>query len=164
MHLFGGIYADLDLVPLSPVHQHLPILSASSPPPIHFAYVGHMSGDDFEHSIPNAFMASIPAGHPFWLKPLHFVQENLNSETHKYPEALTGPVALKSCVKAWEMEKEARLADNIFDELTVLENGRVCSLKFISPSVNHHLDLSLQLVGLPFHRPGELLTEPFHSK
>jgi mannosyltransferase OCH1-like enzyme len=134
MHLFGGIYADLDLVPLSPVHQHLPILSARSPPPIHFAYVGHMSGNDFEHSIPNAFMASIPAGHPFWLKPLHFIQENLNSKTHNYPEALTGPVALKSCVNTWEVEREARLADGVFDELTVLENGKVRSLKFTSHS------------------------------
>lgn len=136
MHAFGGIYADLDLVPLSPLPQHLPIFSSSTPPSIHVAYVGHMSNDEFEHSIPNAFMASVPAGHPFWLKPLHFVQDNLSDESHTYPEALTGPMALRTCVKKWEKEKEERFAGGVFDELTVLENGKVRN-----PNIHRYIGL-----------------------
>ncbi|KAG8760462.1 hypothetical protein FRC14_003019 [Serendipita sp. 396] len=126
MHRFGGIYADLDLVPLSPIPEHLPVLIRTDPPPIHIAYVGHMSGDEFEHSIPNAFMASVPAGHPFWLKPLHFIQQHQGSEKYnRQPEALTGPVALRTCVKQWEAERDRRHGDGKFDEVAILENGKI---------------------------------------
>lgn len=126
MHRFGGVYADLDLVPLSPLSRHLPALSNQTAPPVHIAYVGHMSGDDFQHSIPNAFMASTPAGHPFWLKPLQFVRQHLKSEAYNnHPEALTGPIALRTCVKQWQVESIDRHSEGVFDELTVLENGKV---------------------------------------
>ncbi|KIM33666.1 glycosyltransferase family 32 protein [Serendipita vermifera MAFF 305830] len=126
MHRFGGVYADLDLIPLQALSKHLPVLVSSAPPPIRLAYVGHMSGDEFEHSIPNAFMAATPTGHPFWLKPLEFIRDHMGE--HKYnkqPEELTGPVALRRCVKNWEAERDARHGQGVFDEVVVLENGKI---------------------------------------
>lgn len=74
MHRFGGIYADLDLVPLGRIQDHLPFLSHRTPGPVSMAYVGHMGEDSYEHSIPNAFMASSAPGHPFWFVPLDYVK------------------------------------------------------------------------------------------
>lgn len=43
MHRFGGVYADLDLVPLSPLQDHLPILHRDrSSDPNATAYLGYM--------------------------------------------------------------------------------------------------------------------------
>ena len=41
--------------------------------------LGRMGPDtNFEHSIPNAFMASIP-GHPFWIKVLESITERFEN-------------------------------------------------------------------------------------
>ncbi|KAG8830026.1 Chitin synthase, class 2 [Serendipita sp. 399] len=142
MHRFGGIYADLDLVPLSPISQHLPVFLSTARPPVHIAYVGHMSGDEFEHSIPNAFMASIPAGHPFWKKPLHFVQQHIGSEKYnRQPEALTGPVALRTCVKQWESERDQRHGEGNFDQVAVLENGKIYPFSWWDSPFKDQLDI-----------------------
>ena len=126
MHRFGGVYADLDLLPLQSLSKHLPVLTSTTTPPIRLAYVGHMSGDDFEHSIPNAFMASTPPGHPFWLKPLEFIREHMGeTKYNKQPEELTGPVALRRCVKVWQAGRDTRHGEGVFDEVVVLENGKV---------------------------------------
>jgi mannosyltransferase OCH1-like enzyme len=99
------------------------------------AFVGHMSKDSFEHSIPNAFMASTPAGHPFWLKPLEFIQEHIGSSAYNtHPEELTGPVALRTCVKDWEKGSLNRYADGVFDRVEVLENGKVSRRYLVSLS------------------------------
>jgi hypothetical protein len=66
--------------------------------------VGRMGGDnDFEHSLPNAVMAS-KAGQAFWLLAIAFASERL-AEFHLRkgaqdirPEWLTGPILLKDVV------------------------------------------------------------------
>ncbi|CAG8740873.1 1221_t:CDS:2, partial [Acaulospora colombiana] len=149
MHAFGGVYADLDLVPLQPLTKHIPMLADASHSPMKLAFVGHMSDDNFQHSIPNAFMASTTPGHPFWLKPLEFIQEHISSRAYNaHPEELTGPVALRSCVKEWEKDSLQRYADGVFDRVEVLENGKVCESFFSpEPSDVFALDISIQLVG-----------------
>lgn len=97
MHRFGGIYADLDLVPLRRLSEQLPFLGHKTSGPVSMAYVGHMGNDDFEHSIPNAFMASSAPYHPFWMEPLEYVRAHRSDEAYNtQPEGLTGPVALCS--------------------------------------------------------------------
>ena len=63
------------------------------------AFLGRMgTDDDSEHSIPNAWMASMP-GHPFWLLPLERIQAKLKEGGE--PEYLTGPVALQIEAQAY---------------------------------------------------------------
>jgi mannosyltransferase OCH1-like enzyme len=148
MHRFGGIYADLDLVPLSPIPEHLPGFTPSSTlnvtsttnsnetsKPIRTAYVGRMSKDtNFAHSIPNAFMATTAPGHAFWIRPMEFIQEHMNEdEYNRQPEALTGPVALRTCVLSWleEEDRQNRYGEGIFDVVKVLEEGRVSLFTWI---------------------------------
>ncbi|PVG04370.1 hypothetical protein CPB86DRAFT_214062 [Serendipita vermifera] len=138
MHAFGGVYADLDLIPLQPLTKHIPMLADATHTPMKLAFVGHMSDDNFEHSIPNAFMASASAGHPFWLKPLEFIQEHLSSPAYRaHPEALTGPVALRTCVKEWEKNSLQRYADGVFDRVEVLENGKIYPFSWSDAPFQH---------------------------
>lgn len=121
MHRFGGIYADLDLVPLRRLSEQLPFLGHKTSGPVSMAYVGHMGNDDFEHSIPNAFMASSAPYHPFWMEPLEYVRAHRSDEAYNtQPEGLTGPVALRACVKDWEGKRAKRLDAGEFAEITVL--------------------------------------------
>ena len=71
MQQFGGMYADLDLVALSSLPKHLPILKHKTPPPVPIVYLGLMGDENYEH--PNAFMVSTTPGHLVRLKPLEFV-------------------------------------------------------------------------------------------
>ena len=67
LHKFGGVYADLDFESIKPMDDYLKDKQL---------VLGRMGHDNnFEHSIPNAVMASIP-GHPFWLQVLDFVVLN----------------------------------------------------------------------------------------
>ncbi|CAG7849594.1 SubName: Full=Uncharacterized protein {ECO:0000313/EMBL:CCA69343.1} [Serendipita indica DSM 11827] len=128
MHRFGGIYADLDLVPLANLDVHLAAFYGPADA-IPKAYVGHMGKDNFEHSIPNAFMASTGRLHPFWLRPLDFVAKH--AEEGQYtatPEALTGPVALRTCVNEWE--RGATADERSRGHLEVLENGKIYPLNW----------------------------------
>ena len=126
MHRFGGVYADLDLIPLSSITEHLPVFESVTPPPMRIAYVGRMSKDSFAHSIPNAFMASTSAGHPFWLRPLVFVRSNISLwRYNRQPEELTGPVALKNCVDEWQVQNDERNGAGVYDEVRVIEAGKV---------------------------------------
>ncbi|KIM27192.1 glycosyltransferase family 32 protein [Serendipita vermifera MAFF 305830] len=126
MHRFGGIYADLDLVPVGHLPDHLPFLKYRTPGQISMAYLGHMGEDSYEHSIPNAFMASSGLYHPFWLQPLEYVKMHWNDERYnKQPEELTGPVALRACVKEWEKGQQKRQDAGEFAEITVLSNEKI---------------------------------------
>ena len=59
-----GMYADLDFEALKKVEELLVG---------HKVYLAAMGTDeDFEHGLPNAWMASVP-GHPFWLFCLQLV-------------------------------------------------------------------------------------------
>ena len=126
MHQFGGIYADLDMIVLRGLPDVLPFLSHRTPGPVSMAYLGHMGQDTHEHSIPNAFMASSAPGHPFWLRPLEYVKAHQMDEEYKrQPEYLTGPVALRACVKEWQGEVLKRLDAGEFAEVAVLPNDKV---------------------------------------
>jgi mannosyltransferase OCH1-like enzyme len=126
MHRFGGVYADLDLIPLSSLSQHLPVLNSTVPAPMRIAWVGRMSDEKFEHSIPNAWMASTSPGHPFWLRPLAFVRDNIfKRKYNRAPEGLTGPVALKTCVDTWQEDVDIRNGLGEYDEVRVIENAKV---------------------------------------
>ena len=70
------------------------LLSAKAQRKAFFGRMGAESG--FQHSIPNAWMASTP-GHPFWVLPLESCQNNIWSG--RMPEMLTGPVALYDSIK-----------------------------------------------------------------
>ena len=70
---------------LSPVPS--PILTPRT------AFLARMGTDDSKkHSIPNAWMASMPA-HPFWLLPLDIIASG-RKPYGDWPEAVTGPDAL----------------------------------------------------------------------
>jgi mannosyltransferase OCH1-like enzyme len=126
MYHFGGVYADLDLVPLGTLSDHIPILNHDTAPPMPIAYLGHMGDDNYAHSIPNAFMVSTTPGHPFWLGPLEFIKEHLfEDEYNAQPEGLTGPVALRTCYRQWEAAREEREGEGHFAEVRVLSNEKV---------------------------------------
>lgn len=66
------------------------------------AFLGRMGTDDnFEHSIPNAWMGSTP-GHPFWVLPLESCAANVGNGAR--PEMITGPVALYDQVRVYRDE------------------------------------------------------------
>lgn len=86
LYQFGGIYADLDtecLLPLDSITRESGVI------------LGRMGPNpSFEHSIPNALMASEPR-HEFWLlvMSLLFDPQKITSDR---PEYITGPVLLKT--------------------------------------------------------------------
>lgn len=98
MYLYGGMYADMDMECLRSVEPLLQgqqlVLARMGPNP------------DLEHSIPNAWFASVP-GHPFWLQLLYqinrdglaFISWGTPADEWPKPEWLTGPIALK---RAWD--------------------------------------------------------------
>jgi hypothetical protein len=64
-------------------------------------FVGQMGTDtNFEHSIPNAWMAS-PPGHPFYHFMLRWATAKITSgdKLDSRPEAVTGPIALRSGIE-----------------------------------------------------------------
>ncbi len=68
LHHYGGVYVDLDFESIRPMDQYLEGK---------LLVLGRMGNEStFRHSIPNAFMASVP-GHTFWIKVLEQIQENL---------------------------------------------------------------------------------------
>jgi mannosyltransferase OCH1-like enzyme len=106
MHAFGGIYVDLDTDSIESLehtfHSSAPATNFST-----IAYLAQMGTDtSFEHSIPNAFMASTP-NHPFWpyLVQLSqiYAEAQLSSFASKVwdPEWVTGPVVLKKAVETY---------------------------------------------------------------
>ena len=67
LHHYGGVYVDLDFESINPMGGYLKGKQL---------VLGRMGSDvHFYHSIPNAFMASVP-GHPFWIKVLEYISEN----------------------------------------------------------------------------------------
>lgn len=139
MHRFGGVYADLDLVALGPLQEHIPILTHHKPPPIPIAYLGHMGDDNYAHSIPNAFMVSTTPEHPFWLRPLDFIKvHQLDEAYNAQPEGLTGPVALRTCYQEWVKEREVREGENEYAEVRVLPNERIYPFSWYDSPLAHH--------------------------
>ncbi|KAK9242831.1 nucleotide-diphospho-sugar transferase [Lipomyces tetrasporus] len=118
MYVYGGIYADLDVECLRPADELFESYNVTTVPYATSydetypsisnthqqkrAFFGRMgTEDDFEHSIPNAWMASTP-GHPFFLLTLESVAETLKGgSSYSSAEDLTGPLALKNNIELY---------------------------------------------------------------
>ncbi|KAK9234257.1 nucleotide-diphospho-sugar transferase [Lipomyces kononenkoae] len=119
MYIYGGVYADLDVECLRPAAELFEDYNVTTAPhkstlegahhiqsngqPQRTAFFGRMGTDvSFEHSIPNAWMASTP-GHPFFLLSLDKVVSNLKGEIAGWvtAEMLTGPIALRTYINLY---------------------------------------------------------------
>jgi hypothetical protein len=91
MHLYGGLYADLDMDPLRTTEELLSTIDLNPNKPN--AILGYMGVHyTFRHNVPNAWMISTP-GHPFWLFCIAKIMQ-LTSQGYNGAERLTGPVML----------------------------------------------------------------------
>mmetsp|Transcript_10020 Transcript_10020/g.30613 ORF Transcript_10020/g.30613 Transcript_10020/m.30613 type:complete len:409 (+) Transcript_10020:220-1446(+) len=93
MHLFGGVYADMDVASFAPLEvffeENEDACENSG------VITGHMGVDDGTDSVPNAFLMS-EAGHPLW----RFCIETAPTYAIAV-EARYGPIHLKRCIKAF---------------------------------------------------------------
>jgi FkbM family methyltransferase len=98
LYAFGGIYADLDVYCLKSLDS---IVGQKA------VVLGRMGADpDFEHSVPNAVMASCPR-HPFWLLVIAKMIEAQAKYPAGRPEYLTGPIVLKSALDQYANQSES---------------------------------------------------------
>lgn len=92
----GGFYADMDVEFLRPIDDLIGNASG--------VFLGSMGVNPaFEHSIPNATMASSP-GEEFWLLTMALMMEQSSSR----PEYVTGPVMLKRAYDMYMGEYDTR--------------------------------------------------------
>jgi hypothetical protein len=133
LHSYGGFYADMDsecLRPLDGMRDTGDVL------------VGRMGRDrSFEHSIPNAIMASKPK-QGFWLLAIAFAVDRLRQSQERKdtrPEWLTGPVLLKDAVDFYvsHSPKETldcilRLCPELLADAATSDFG---TIKILPPSV-----------------------------
>jgi inositol phosphorylceramide mannosyltransferase catalytic subunit len=96
LYSYGGFYSDMDSECIRPLDDLRDIGDV---------LVGRMGKNvDFEHSIPNATMASKPR-QVFWLLTIALLTERFNEATRKAsvdemgPEELTGPILLKTAAE-----------------------------------------------------------------
>ncbi len=126
LYVYGGFYADMDsecLRPLESMREMGDVL------------VGRMGNDsDFEHSIPNAIMAS-KAGQALWLLAIALAAERLE-EFHLRkgakdirPEWLTGPILLKDAVDFYSSHTAAEVRQRVSKALPELE-GEIAKSDF----------------------------------
>ena len=125
---FGGLYADIDTECLRPV-----VPSAASGAVV----LCRMGGNpDFEHSIPNAVMAS----HPFQVFWLFAIKRMVDAATLRRsvpvgPEVLTGPVLLKQAHDAFvALDRTAMMAE-IAPLLPLLSERQRQRLRYARPTV-----------------------------
>jgi hypothetical protein len=107
LYRYGGFYADMDsecLRPLEGMRDMGDVL------------VGRMGRDrDFEHSIPNAIMAS-KSRQAFWLLTIAFAIDRLQQSAGKSdtrPEWFTGPILLKDAVDFYMSHTDQEISDFI---------------------------------------------------
>lgn len=90
MHLWGGVYADLDYVCLKSFDSLIVQVRELAVPLLpHNRY----------YQIHNALLVSVP-GHPFWLKCAEQAVEYLNHSYHPKVEWLAGPFRLQETLRA----------------------------------------------------------------
>lgn len=101
LYRFGGFYADLDTECLKPLD---PVLDVTAE-----VILGRMGYDmNFEHSLPNAVMASKPRAE-FWLLVFSLM---MSSNPGQRPEYTTGPVMLKTAVDLYTREYREDVVQN----------------------------------------------------
>jgi mannosyltransferase OCH1-like enzyme len=107
LYLYGGFYADMDSECLRPLEQMRDMGDV---------LLGRMGRDpSFEHSIPNAIMAS-KARQSFWLLAIAFAVDRLDQSlrrTESRPEWLTGPVLLKDTVDFYVSHSRRQVCDTV---------------------------------------------------
>ncbi|PHH89809.1 hypothetical protein CDD83_5215 [Cordyceps sp. RAO-2017] len=151
MYMYGGVYADLDtecLRPTEELQKRYNVLfdGPNARPSMDTAMFGRM-GDDpsFEHSIPNAWMASTP-GHPFFLVYLQTFVERAKPMADKKrtsawaaAEHVTGPVVLRQAIAEYEAAK-VRAGNSLSGEVVSMAHD----LPFATTQMKDH-----QVVLLP---------------
>ena len=158
---FGGLYADMDsecLKPLKLTHRKEAVL------------LGRMGCDTgFEHSVPNALMASRPR-QAFWLLVIQRMLDasidslTAESEPGAGPEELTGPILLKRSFDEYETLSQTALVARIspvlrllsneqkrvqFSDVTLLDRNSWYPLDWTNPfhkQLRNHLDRSARLL------------------
>ncbi|SRR6266851_848614 len=118
LYVYGGFYADMDSECLRPLESMRGMGDV---------LVGRMGYDnDFEHSIPNAIMASRPK-QAIWLLAVALASERLaelqkNKGARDFrPEWLTGPVLLKDAVDFYIQHTAAEILGRISTSLPELQ-------------------------------------------
>jgi hypothetical protein len=141
------VYADLDLECLRPTAEALEpyrirVVNTTDTATDHrpLAVFGRLGSDEsFEHSIPNAWMASTPR-HPFFLLPLKSTQAEVKkSKTypHKlwyfFPSAehLTGPIALRRSILRWKSSLE-----DMWSEIVLLPSELIYPFSWKTPGLS----------------------------
>jgi mannosyltransferase OCH1-like enzyme len=111
LHRYGGLYVDLDMLA---VKNHNDLFQRFAE---YDVILGMIAGDeDFEHDIPNAWMASKP-GSDFWLLNINLAAQRSFSYPHS-AETVTGPVVLKDSVRLWGLMGKG-------SEIKLLEPGLI---------------------------------------
>ena len=129
MWVYGGVYADLDVVTLRPIKEMFEALPANTN-----IVLGRDCGQrvdrskalqscaDYDQGIPNAFMASTP-GHPFWHYVLHQTIKRvwIHGLSGNLPgaEIVTGPEPLYYAFKQYNENVLARKGSS---DIHVFEN------------------------------------------
>jgi inositol phosphorylceramide mannosyltransferase catalytic subunit len=112
------------------------------------AFFGRLgTNNSFEHSIPNAWMASEPR-HPFFLLTLKWARATISKGGGNiYPEAITGPVALRNNIFLYEDRKYH--GQNLQKSYLGVKED---STGLYPPSMTRpQPDISHNVVVLPFH-------------
>lgn len=128
MHLYGGVYADLDFAALRPFQQMFELDPEAN------VILGKDCGEqvdrsrdaqicpDYDQSIPNAFLASKP-GHPFWNYVIQHVikelwQDGVNAD-YRSPQVTTGPRPLFLAIQEYY---EHAKSHNLDTDICILED------------------------------------------
>jgi inositol phosphorylceramide mannosyltransferase catalytic subunit len=113
LYLYGGIYADMDTECLRSLDS---VTNESG------VVLGRMgSNPGFEHSIPNAVMASEPR-QEFWLFVMSLMLDPPASITNQRPEYRTGPVLLKLAHDTYTTKYRDDVVQNRIANVRVLLN------------------------------------------
>lgn len=149
LYRFGGVYADMDTECLKPLDPQLTMGDAL------FGRMGLDTG--FEHSIPNAMMASKPR-HLIWLLAISMMMDKYeecgtaDEMARRGPETLTGPILLKRAVDYFVSSSEAEIrqrAASVIERVT--SDGMAplhsSNVRILPPEIWYPLDWTN-----PFHR------------
>ena len=129
LYHFGGFYADMDVEcvrPLAPVFHFNGVV------------LGRMGNDaGFEHSIPNAIMASEPR-EEFWKLVISLM---MSVDKSQPPEHVTGPVILRRAVELYSSEYDGEEVQRRLREMgRLMPSGKRSRLSVLPAEVFYPLD------------------------